>query len=85
MQSLTSGMELLGATPIEKNPAVRKSPKLKKSVGEKAENVLGTGCQRTSFKSLGMNTLRQLEMSGSAITLQCSRINQTQGGTARLG
>lgn len=92
MKSLTAGMELLGATGMEllgATPTEKTSSmvitKIVRSLWRKPENVLGTGCQRTSCKSLSRNSLLQLDVSESAITLQRSRTNQTQGGTARLG
>lgn len=44
MQSLTPGMELLGATPGEKTSSMEIT-KIKRSLWGKTENVLGTRCQ----------------------------------------
>lgn len=49
MQSLTPGMELLGATPREKTSSMEIT---KRSLWGKIENVLGTRCQMTKHEHI---------------------------------
>lgn len=62
MESLTPGTELLSATAIEKTSSMEVTRIKKGLVGEKIENVSKTGSQRTSRKSLTVNTLWQLDI-----------------------